>query len=550
MGRNIVWFGAIKYNSLKFKTSLVIACAVSLILLLESYVITQISQQVVEQQLKDRANDAATNLQDYLRSPEALQRNELVDSVELDNFIHNLLYDQRDFVKVEVYAYTSHELKRIAEEHVFDLQIDPALYDQALRERRPLRRSRQVNEGERLWTVIAPVMLFQSVLGVFSVTISLNDVDELARRQAKYAFLSAILSIIFLTVVLIYYLNRAVSNPIRAIVAAMERVRGGDLKTAAKVWTGDEIGELATNFNTMVAKLKEEDEKIANFNKELQERIAEAVQELNKRNRDLVQLTENLFETQKELSRLETLASMGQLAASVAHEIGTPLHSISGHVQLLLERDALPPDVVEKLKIIQAQISRLTEIISRTLTTTKLPAPNFEPVDVNAVVKDIINLVQPGLRKKNIDLRADLCDATAQVYADPNQLQQVFINLTMNAIEAMPSGGRLRIVTRLSMPSAEAGRAAKPWTVTGVEGAGVVQISFEDTGVGIAQQDLRRIFKPFFSTKNTRKAAGLGLAICRAIIKDHKGDIDVHSQVGQGTQFIIRLPAIPGRQMV
>src|SRR5262249_9487555 len=156
---------------------------------LESYVITQISEQVVEQQLKDRANVAATNLQDYLKSPEALQRNELTDSVELDNFIHNLLYDQRDFVKIEVYAVSGNELKRIAEEHVFDFQVDPALYEQALRERRPIRKSRALNEGERLWIVVAPLMVFQSAIGVFSVTISFNDVDELARRQTKYAFL-------------------------------------------------------------------------------------------------------------------------------------------------------------------------------------------------------------------------------------------------------------------------------------------------------------------------------------------------------------------------
>jgi len=153
-------------------------------------------------------------------------------------------------------------------------------------------------------------------------------------------------------------------------------------------------------------------------------------------------------------------------------------------------------------------------------------------------------LIQPGLRKKNIDLKAELCDRMARVYADQNQLQQVFINLAVNAMEAMPSGGRLRIATQVQLPAAGAAPVGPHWSGAGLEPAGYVQIVFEDTGVGIAQQDLRRIFKPFFSTKNTRKAAGLGLAICRAIIKDHKGDIEVRSQVGQGTQFIIQLPAV------
>ncbi|MBI1746240.1 MAG: HAMP domain-containing protein [Acidobacteria bacterium] len=535
----------LKYNSLKFKTSLVIAVAVTLILILESYISTQISEQVVEQQLKDRANDASNNLHDYLKSPEALQRNELTDSVELDNFIHNLLYDQRDFVKVEVYAVSGSDLQRIAEEHVFDFQIEPALYEQVIREKRTIRKPYLANEGERLWIVAAPVMVFQTVIGVFSVSISLNDVYDLSRRQTKYAFLSAAISILFLTLVLIYYLNRAVSNPIQSIVVAMEKVKSGDLTASTNLRSNDEIGELAKNFDTMVAKIKAEDEKIANFNKELQVRIAEAVQELNDRNQDLVRLTENLFETQKELSRMETLASMGQLAASVAHEIGTPLHSISGHVQLLLEKESLRPDVTDKLRIIQAQIMRLTEIINRTLNATKLPAPKLEPVDINAILKEIINLIQPGLRKKRIALTAEFSDPLRPVRADQNQLQQVLLNLVSNAIEAMPSGGHLRLASHMLPRSVESSARISDASVTpGLESPGIAEIVVEDTGEGIAHENLRSIFKPFFSTKNSRKAAGLGLAISRAIIKDHHGNIDVRSEIGRGAKFIIQLPVI------
>ena len=543
-----MWIGGFKYNSLIFKTSLVIACAVSLILMAESYVITQTSIRAVEDQLKDRAMDAATNLRDYLLSPEAQQRNQMTDSVELDDFIHHLMKDQKDFVKIAVYALAGGQRRHIAGEENFEFRLDEGLYEQAVREKRTLKKSLPIHEDGRGWVVVAPVVTPQEVsIGVISVTISLADADHLAGRQAKWAIWSAGLAIIFLTVVLIHYLNRAVSAPIRELVAAMERVKGGDLKTTARVRTGDEIGEMADNFNAMVAKLREEDERIANFNKELQVRIAEAVRELNQRNQDLEQLTENLFETQKELSRLETTASMGQLASSVAHEIGTPLHSISGHVQLLLERPSLPADVQEKLNIIRAQIGRLTEIISRTLSSTELPSPEFEPVEVNAVVKEIISLTQPGLRKRGIDLGTHLAADLPAVCADQNQLQQVFLNLLTNAAEAMPGGGRLQVATGVwgSPPGAAAGPGGN-----GSYGPGGVSITFEDTGVGIAPQDLRNIFKPFFSTKNNRKSAGLGLAICRAIIKHHKGEIEVSSEAGRGTRFTVRLPAMAGGLVV
>jgi signal transduction histidine kinase len=533
-----------KYNSLKLKISLVITLSVSLILLSKTYINIKISQEVIETDLKDRATEAAIYLNDYLSHFDKIGPN-----VDLDIFISNLQHDQNDFVKIEVYSLDNNKMEQVASATAkFDLPIDTEFYDTVIKGRKA-RRFLKEYEGERFWIIIAPVTQGKDMIGLFSVAISLNDADNLIRKQLRIFIPSSIVFIIFLTAILSFILHRAVSRPISRIVAAMERVKGGDLETRAVVHSKDEIGELAKNFNSMVAKIKEEGEKIENFNKELQSKIEEATAELHERNRELLQLTENLFEMQNELSRQETIASMGQLAASVAHEVGTPLHSISGHVQLLLEKENLPSEAVERLHIIQAQIDRLTGIISETLSTTKLPEPEFRAIDLNSVVKDIVGLTQPGLRKKNIEVATELADHLPRVYADQNQLQQVFLNLITNAIDAMPGGGTLKISTAVQNAGPNGkGALRREWR--GPEDHnGLVAVAFEDSGIGVAQQDLKNIFKPFVSMKKSRKAAGLGLAICKKIVKEHKGEIEVSSELGHGTMFVIKLPAVSEHEL-
>ncbi len=537
----------LNYKNLKFKIGLVISLVISLILVLQTFLNIHRSRRAMEGDIRVRAIEAINELMDDFDQTDVVK-----PSVALDLSISKLMREQMWLTKIEVYSVSDQRTELVTSTEKYDVPIDPTFFDSALKEKK-VRTFSMVHGDERFFVIMSPVMGGENIIGLVSVLGSLNEVDENAKRQFKIFLLTTCATIILLTLVLYIYLNRIISNPLKQIVSAMEKVKAGDLRIKAVVNSEDEIGELAKNFNSMVSKIKEEDERIENFNKELQIKIEEATKRLSERNAELVHLNEDLFELQNEMSRLETLASLGQLAASVAHEVGTPLHSISGHVQLLFEKGGLPNDALERLKIVQAQIDRLTEIINKILSSTRLPDPDFQQVDVNAVITDIINLAQPGLRKKNVEIGTQLDENLPLVLADQNQLQQVLINLLSNAVEAMPEGGAIKILTGLEngpriLPSSTRFGASHATQVP--EAANdFVTIKVQDTGIGISTQDIKNIFKPFFSTKRERKATGLGLSITKKIIKDHRGEIDVISNPGQGTTFIIRLPSFDPRQV-
>lgn len=516
--------------SLKLKITLIPALAVSIIFVSNALINIRVARRLVEEELKKRAVDSAHSLIDYLQ-----QFDRIKPSVALDLFVSNLLREQKDLVKAEVLASAGGDLQPIAAMSRLDLPADPRLYRAALGQQ--VLTTHIITRGEeRYWLAVAPLFLRGKLAGLALTYVSLREADLLIRRQLVLFLSTAAAAIVLLTLILSLYLNRAINNPIRQLVAAMERVKGGDLKSRVDVRRRDEIGKLAEHFNAMVAKICEENQRnlelmarTENFNQELRARIAEATRELSERNRELKQLTEDLLEMRGEIARLETLASLGELSATIAHEVGTPLHSISGLVQLMLERRELPADLVEKLTIIQSQVDRLAATISSIMSATRLPAPELRELDLGPLLRDIVNLTSPGLRRRNIELALDLEREAPPVYADQNQLQQVFLNLINNAAEAMPEGGTLRVSTRTEFNN------GRPY----------VSITFADTGSGIAAENINKIFNPFFSTKIGRKAAGLGLSICKKIVRDHRGEIEVQSDPGRGAQFTVKLPARP-----
>ncbi|MCS6806543.1 MAG: ATP-binding protein [Acidobacteriota bacterium] len=225
---------------------------------------------------------------------------------------------------------------------------------------------------------------------------------------------------------------------------------------------------------------------------------------------------------EQQLQQSEKLSSIGLLAAGVAHEVNTPLTGISSYTQMLLKQ--LPPtDPRFKLLVkIEEQARRASNIVTNLLNFSRTGATEFVPLDLNRVVEDTLQLVEPQLRGKAIRLVKQLSDQLEPVMGNATKLQQVLMNLLLNARDAMPDGGVLTIKTRLD--------------------AGMVLVEVADTGVGIAQEHIRRIYDPFFTTKGIGQGTGLGLALSYGIIQEHGGRIDVESQVGQGTQFTIYLP--------
>jgi signal transduction histidine kinase len=232
-----------------------------------------------------------------------------------------------------------------------------------------------------------------------------------------------------------------------------------------------------------------------------------------------------LFAMQRDLSHAERLALSGRIVAEVAHEVGTPLHSIMGHLELL--REDLPAAGVSgtiewRLRVIEGQLSRVREIIDRLLDLTRRSPQPAVPVDVNALVQETIELVRPALAAAQLDLKVQADPAAPRLFGQRSELQQVLLNLLTNALDATPAGGVIEVATRAQ----------------GAE----VELEVADTGCGIPAVEVKRIFDPFVTTKEPDRGTGLGLFICAQIVHDHGGRIDVVSEPGHGSLFRVTLP--------
>jgi signal transduction histidine kinase len=255
-------------------------------------------------------------------------------------------------------------------------------------------------------------------------------------------------------------------------------------------------------------------------------------QHLQARNRELHEAMSELQETQAQLIQKEKLASVGQLAAGVAHEINNPLSSILLYADVLCrETTAQNAQQNQDLQMIIKEAIRCRTIVNDLLSFSRQNEVLAQPTDLNALLKEIVEEIGIHERFQGVGIRMELDSGLPIIEADPFQLRQVFCNLMNNAADAMPSGGTLTLRTRQG-----------PWS-------GLITAEVQDTGEGISEENMKKLFTPFFTTKPLGKGTGLGLAIIYGIVKMHQGEIGVQSQVGQGTTFALtlreQLPARP-----
>jgi signal transduction histidine kinase len=251
------------------------------------------------------------------------------------------------------------------------------------------------------------------------------------------------------------------------------------------------------------------------------------------RSEQLVRMQEQLkrHELERQVQQAERLASLGQLAAGLAHEVGTPLNIISGNAEYVLMHLGKGNPRRAELRGIIRQTERITGMIRRLLDYARPKPLSVEPLDVNELVRDTAAVFTRQAEKAGVEMRLELDGRLPELRADGGQLEQLFVNLGLNAIQAMPDGGTLTISTRRSRRRAPTG-GSEP----------MLAVVFADTGVGIPARHRRAIFEPFFSTKPTGEGTGLGLAVSRRIVENHGGDIRVQSRPGQGATFTVRLP--------
>ncbi len=331
-----------------------------------------------------------------------------------------------------------------------------------------------------------------AIIGMLYVGVLEQKYSDL-RGRAVLAFLAITLAGGSVALALAYLISKRISVSIKKLASASEQVAHGNLDVQVEIHSHDELRELADTFNYMAAALKKRDEKLHEF-------------------------------TTRRIMESERLAHIGQLAAGVAHEINNPLQGIVTYSHLLLERARPENGTRDSLEKIVKQANRCRDIIRGLLDFSRQRKPEKRMSDVNRLLQECISLVDNQALFHNIRIVTKLSPDLPHVLMDPSQIQQVFMNMIINAAEAMNGNGQFTLTSRL------------------VSEDGAVEVQFTDTGHGIGEEDLDRIFSPFFTTKEVGHGTGLGLAISYGIVKEHKGSITVESQFGQGATFTIRLP--------
>jgi two-component system NtrC family sensor kinase len=372
-------------------------------------------------------------------------------------------------------------------------RVSEEVYDQVIVRGEPwIDRAYVVNN----WYITAyePIRnLENEIVGILYVGVLEQKYTDI-RRETILTFLGITTAGILVAIGVSYLFARQVSGPIRQMVEASKEVAAGNLTTRVDVQTNDELHFLADSFNDM----------------------AESIQ---KRDQDLKD-----YATQR-IMQSEKLALVGQLSANIAHELNNPLQGIVTFSHLLLEEnERIDSDTQESLEKIVGQADRCRDIIRGLLDFARQRPPDKSFYSLNTIVENCASLVEKQALFQNINLVRRLQPDLPMAYIDPSQIERVFMNLIINAAEAMDGGGKLVISTVENKDTKQ------------------IEIAFSDTGQGISEENLKRIFDPFFTTKDVGHGTGLGLAISYGLVRSHKGSIQVESKLGKGTTFTVSLP--------
>ena len=366
-------------------------------------------------------------------------------------------------------------------------------------------------ERERVYYYSTPILnrpeCFQchdkgkKIIGVLTVSNSLKEMETMISKIEIHSIILAIIIMAFLSFALGFLFLKFIDVPIKKLTETMKKAEEGDLSVRVNVKGRDEMGNLAQNLNVMIEKLQLAKKEAEQYHQEL-------------------------------VQRADRMASIGELASGIAHEIRNPLAGIQGAIQILAEGFSKEDRRIQVTDEIQKQIYKLERLVKDLLNFVKPVPKNYLPTDMNELVDKVLSffITQRG-KTEEMKVERKLFPSLPKTMIDPSSMEQAFLNIILNAEKAMPRGGTFTVSTQASPQRKDDGKEARE-----------VQIIFEDTGIGIPRENLPRIFNPFFSTRPD--GTGLGLSITKNIVEENGGRIEVKSQVNVGTKFIITLPAI------
>ena len=380
--------------------------------------------------------------------------------------------------------------------------------------------------------------------------VSVEDVATNLLESQRIIVITVVLDAIVLIIYGSIILSRVLVKPIQDLVQLTIKVSDGDFSQTMEVTSKNEIGQLIGSFNRMTEKLRENQTS------------------LNSQVESLESINKQLKEAQEDLVRAEKLASIGKFAAGVAHEVGNPLGAILGYTSIL-QKDGLGHDESKDyLKRIEREIERINRIVRELLDFARPSQFEVKEIEINRVIESNLSLLSYQKNFKNIETRLDLQADLPAMKGDESQLSQLFINIILNAIDAMPNGGILDIQTgeyrvdhlyherfqKINRPRRRSDpmesdyyKFRKPDPITTLftkftKGDRLIKIRISDTGIGIKEEDIEKIFDPFFSTKTPDKGTGLGLSVSFRIVESMGGEIRVESEVEKGTTFEVYFP--------
>lgn len=339
-----------------------------------------------------------------------------------------------------------------------------------------------------------------------------------ATRTAVSVALFFIPAILLMGGVILFLMNRFVIGPIVKLTQVTEIISKGDLTKQIDIISKDEIGDLANSFNEMISRLRRSYE-------ELEEKVKQRTEQLSKTNEDLNKEIADRKKLEQTVIQSEKMAAIGQLASGVAHEINNPLGVILGFSQNIVKRLKSGDPLELHVKSIEREAIRCKHLVQDLLTFSRAGKSEKEPMDLKEAIEEALSLVLAQSKFKKVELVKEIGNIP-KILGNRNQIQQVIVNLSNNAIDAMPKGGKLSIRVR----------------ETTFKNKQAVQVEVEDTGQGIPKELMSKIFNPFFTTKEVGKGTGLGLSLVYEIVEKHDGEIKVQSELGKGSIFYVTLP--------
>lgn len=357
----------------------------------------------------------------------------------------------------------------------------------------------------------------QKVLGVLDVRMSLGSVDEAIANSQLQIIVVALFLLLIVGSASVIFVSRTILRPVRNLVAATKEVSSGHLDYEITIRRNDEIAELAQSFNSMTRSLQQAEKENLEWASTLEQRVQEKTSELQQVHQQILQI--------------EKMTSLGKLAATVAHELNNPLEGILTYSKLIGRRlkriEGPSPEVhqtMEDIDLIQRETARCGNIVKNLLVFSKKQVAEYALIPVGQIVGKAEQILRHHFQISKVQFEAIPTSDEPSLFCNENQIQQALVALFVNAVEAMPYGGKLTVQVVIDPSNGE------------------LRILVRDSGIGIPTEDLPRIFEPFFTTKKNGQGVGLGLSVVYGIVERHGGTISVESGVGKGTTFSMRFP--------